>query len=481
MKRFILLFLVYFAISFSVTAQQYPEWDAVFSRITREVTQHSEAYGQLKNITQQVGHRLTGSAQGEKAETFAYQLLALYGLNTRYQTFEAESWSRGSLAVEINHQKYRSVALAHSPVKTDITGSMVDMGNGLEEDYQQNPEAAKGKIILTTIGILPGSRQGLQNLHRSEKTALAIRYGAKGIIFINAAPGNILLTGTASVTGKIIPIPAVCIGNNDGMQLKSQLQSTPAVAHISMFNFAGKIKSRNIIAVIPGKTKPKEKIVIGGHLDSWDLATGAIDNGIGAFSVIDIARTFKSLNLQPARTIEFVLFMGEEQGLLGSKAYTNNAIADGSIAEIKYMFNLDMSNNPKGFSATSTGDKPLFQSIGTIANSIDTSFTNTFRSGFGLHSDHQPFMLQGIPIAGLMGSLSKEALQCYHADCDDFNLVNEPELKNTVRFAAMLLYGLADAPELNAKRLSDGELKEALINSQLEKPLKISGDWRWED
>jgi Zn-dependent M28 family amino/carboxypeptidase len=88
-----------------------------------------------------------------------------------------------------------------------------------------------------------------------------------------------------------------------------------------MTNFSGMIKARNVIATIKGKTMPNEKVVVGGHLDSWDLATGAIDNGIGSFSVLDMARTFKVLNLQPERTVEFVMFMGEEEGLLGSKAY----------------------------------------------------------------------------------------------------------------------------------------------------------------
>ena len=462
-------------------AQSRPEWEAIFKIIDAEVEQHSTAYNNLQKVTEDIGHRLTGSVQGAKAEAYAYELLKSYGLDVRYARFKAESWSRGSLSLVINNKKYESVSLAHSPVKANVSGGIADMGNGLEEDYINNPGAAKGKIVLASLGILPGSPSGVRNLHRSEKAALAIRHGATAILLFNAAPGGILLTGTASVTGKLISIPAICIGNEDGMQLKEQLKTVPATANIVMTNFSGKIKARNIIASIPGKIKPAEKIVIGGHLDSWDLATGAIDNGIGSFSVIDIARTFKALNLQPRRTVEFVLFMGEEQGLLGSKAYMQKALQDGTVANIKFMLNLDMSNNPKGYSATTDEDKALFQTIGSIANRIDTSFLNTFHSGFGLHSDHQPFMLQGIPAGSVSGSLSREVLNCYHADCDVFSLVNGREMKNTVRFSAMLLYGLADAPELLSKRLNDNELKAALLQSNLKEPLKISGEWRWED
>ena len=481
MIRFFLSAFFLFFSGNTLYSQSRPEWQAIFKSIDAEVQQHSAAYGNLQNATEDIGHRLTGSAQGAKAETYAFELLKSYGLNVRYAPFEAESWSRGSLSVVINNKKYGAVSLAHSPVKANVSGSIADMGNGLEEDYLNNPGAAKGKIVLASLGILPGSKSGLRNLHRSEKTALAIRHGAKAVILFNAAPGDILLTGTASVTGKLINIPAICIGNEDGMLLKKQMESAPGTASIAMTNFSGKIKARNIIASIPGKTKPAEKIVIGGHLDSWDLATGAIDNGIGSFSVIDIARTFKALNLQPERTVEFVLFMGEEQGLLGSKAYMKKALEDGTAPDIKFMLNLDMSNNPKGYSATTGDDKALFQSIGSIAHRIDTSFSNTFRSGFGLHSDHQPFMLQGIPAGSVSGSLSREVLNCYHADCDVFSLVNEQELKNTIRFSAMLLYGLADAPELQSKRLNDDELKAALLQSNLKEPLQISGEWRWKD
>ena len=84
-----------------------------------------------------------------------------------------------------------------------------------------------------------------------------------------------------------------------------------------MTNVSKKIKARNVIATLPGKSD--DRIVIGGHLDSWDLATGAADNGLGSFTIIDIARIFKVLKIKPKRTIDFVLFMGEEQGAVQSE------------------------------------------------------------------------------------------------------------------------------------------------------------------
>lgn len=471
-----------------VAAQDKPEWQSVFSKINQEVLSHSQAYSSLKKATETVGHRLTGSANGKKAETFAFDLLRSYGFtDLRYQPFEVESWSRGTIRVQMGTdvnqlQEVKSVSLAHSPVKADVQLEVVDMGNGLEEDYTADPEKVKGKIALVYLGVLPGSKPGTKSLHRSEKTAIATKYGAKGVIIINTATGGILLTGTASVTGKLIPIPAVCIGKEDGMAWKDKLKTGKVYSHITLTNFSGMIKARNVIATIKGKSLPDEKVVVGGHLDSWDLATGAIDNGIGSFSVLDMARTFQALRLRPERTVEFVLFMGEEQGLLGSRAYVDQSIKDKSINQVRYMLNYDMTNDPKGYSSSSDESKELFQSIGTIARSIDTTFKNTFRSGAGLHSDHQPFMLHGVPTGGAAGgALPNNSGPCYHADCDGFNLVDEMGMKNTVRFNAMLLYGIADAKEIKARHLTDTETRDFLIKNNLKEPLQIAGDWRWND
>lgn len=467
-------------------AQVKPEWAAIFGKINAEVDQHSKAYSSLKTATENIGHRLTGSENGKKAESFAYNLLKSYGFkDVKYQPFEVESWSRGSLAVKIgtdlnNLQTLKSVSLAHAPVKANVKLELVDMGNGLEEDYINHPGKVTGKIAVVYLGILPGSKAGLKNLHRSEKTALSTKYGAKGIIIINTATGGILLTGTASVTGKLIPDPAVCIGKEDGLMLKENMKKAMHYASIDMTNQSGLIKARNIIATIKGKALPKEKVVIGGHLDSWDLATGAIDNGIGSFAVIDMARTYQSLKLQPERTVEFVLFMGEEEGLLGSRAYVDQAMTNNTLDQVRYMLNYDMTNDPKGFSTTIAESKDLFVGIGEIAQTFDTSYKNIFNNGAGLHSDHQPFMLQGIPTGGGAGGrLPNNAGPCYHADCDDFKLVDEKGLKNTVRYGAMLLYGIADAKELKSRRFTDLEVRDFMIKNNLKEALEIAGEWRW--
>lgn len=455
----------------------------LFARIDTEIKENSKGYSTLKEATETIGHRLTGSENGAKAEEYTYSKFKEYGFeDVVYQTFEVEAWARGTVSLNINDEPIKVVTLGHSPIEASITGEIVDMGNGLEADYAAQPDVVKGKIALVYISLLPGSPEGLTNLHRSEKTALAIKYGATGIIIFNQVDKGVLLTGTASVTGELIPIPAVCIGKEDGMALKESLKTGKAVAKIEMTNNSDFIKARNVIATLPGNEIPQEEIILGGHLDSWDLATGAIDNGIGSFAVLDIARAFKANDLNPKRTVRFVMFMGEEQGLLGSKYMVGQAIENNTMDNIKYMMNLDMSGNPIGINAGGKlDDEQFFKDLGAAIQQQDTIYKNTFTNRSGLHSDHQPFMLEGVPILSVNGNLDRSIYDCYHSDCDDFNLVNKDHMTNTARFGTMMLYSLAQANKLPAVKMDSETTKEFMIKNNLKEKLIIGNDWKWEE
>ena len=477
MKSKIILTACFISSTMLLSAQTNQE---ILNLINNEVEVNSEAYSQLKKATETIGHRATGTENGRKAEEYAANLLRSYGYDVSFQEFSFNGWNRKSLNLKINNQPIKAVALAHSPANVKLSGELIDLGNGLEDDYKQLGDKVKGKVVFAALGLLEGTSKEIENLHRSEKTALAEKYGAKGIILFNRPAGGILLTGTASVTGDIIKIPAINISLEDGLKIKEQLTKRKEVAKIEMKNDVGQMKGRNIIARKIGSKFPKEKIVLGGHLDSWDLATGAIDNGVGSFSVIDIARTYKKLNLQNDRTLEFVLFMGEEVGLLGSKHYVEQAIKDGSINQIKAMSNMDMTTNPKAYYSTMDANLNVLNEYAKDVQKLIPDFKLNAFSSVDLHSDHQPFMLQGVPIIGLSDSqFTKGALNCYHANCDTFDYVEEIGLKNNVILETYLLYRLSNLNDLPAKRWTEEEIKTNLIKGNLETPLRISGDWRW--
>jgi hypothetical protein len=462
----------------------------IFKRINEETLQHSKAYETLKDASKTIGHRLTGSANGKKAEDYAYNLLSSYGFkgSVKYMPFAVESWSRDSVALQVvpsqsdDFRSIKTVALALTPVFSDLKAEIIDCGNGLETDFEALGDKVKGKIALINIGIFPANPK-LKNLHRSEKTALAIRYGAVGVIIANQVKGGVLLTGTASVTGKLISIPAVCISVEDGEKLREMLKTENKMqAHIFMKNRSGIINARNVVATLKGSSLPDEKIIIGGHLDSWDLATGTTDNGLGSFTILEIARIFKALNLKPKRTIEFVMFMGEEQGLLGSEAMVEKLLKAKQIDKVKYMVNLDMATNVIGFNTGGREEMlPFFTETGKLIQKIDTAYQNKIQTAMGLHSDHQGFMMEGIPVTSPVGNPNPKMFECYHADCDDVRWANKQYLDNAARFTAMMLYALADAPEIPAKRLNSEATRQFLVKQGLKQALQIANDWRWTD
>jgi Zn-dependent M28 family amino/carboxypeptidase len=455
----------------------------VLNEINQEVENNSQAYSNLEKITSDIGHRLTGSENGAEAEQYTYELLKSYGYeDVQFHQFEVEAWARDSVRLEINNEEVKEVvSLGHSPVSADVEHEVVDVNNGLRADFESLKDEVKGKIALVYIGILDGSPEGLKNIHRSEKTALAIEYGAKGIIIVNQVPGGVLLTGTASVTGSLIDIPAICISYEKGMELKEQLKNNEKItAHIQMSNTSEMIKSRNVIATLPAKEKTDESIIIGGHLDSWDLSTGAIDNGIGIAAILDIARTYKALDLQAKRNIKFVMFMGEEQGLLGSKEMVKMLAEEGELGNVAYMMNIDMSGNPKGFNASGREEMvPIFDEIGYKIQAVDSSYENVNANKAGLHSDHQSFMMEGVPVVGLVGNLERKVYSYYHSNGDDFSLVNEKHLKNTVRFGGMFLWELANLEEIPAEKLDFEQTKKFLIDQDLKEELELGNEWKW--
>ncbi len=432
-----------------------------------------------------IGHRLTGSPQGAKAENAADSLFRLSGLPVVQRfPFTAQAWSRGTVQLTVSgmdtSMHIDAVALANTPLETSVEAPIVDIGNGLAIDLDRVGEQVKGAAVMVNLGLV-NAPEGSRNLHRSEKAALAIEHGAAAIIFVNQVEGHVLLTGTASINGNLIGIPAACIATEDGARLRLSLQEgVPLRARLSMTNKSEQVRANDIIAEIPGTKWPEEVILVGGHLDSWDLATGATDNGLGSFSILDLARAMAAAPIKPERTIRFVLFMGEEQGLLGSRALVEHYREMGELDRIRCMINLDMTGNPRGFGvAGPEGWKDVVTASCATIHELDTAaFAGQVSEEVWLHSDHQPFLLHGVPVLYPLSDLGKHVYGCYHSSCDDIHLVDPQAMVNNVRFVGPMLYLLASAEQLPSHFSEDG-LRQRLIDAGLEGPLRIGGDWPW--
>jgi len=466
----------------AVDAQTIAERMIAFEEVAGKSTM---AYERLAWATSHIGHRLTGSLNGARAEALADSIFHADGLDTVYShSFEADAWSRGSVKLTIGDGKgsrhMACVALANTPLHCAVEATLVDAGNGLPTDLERIGDKAKGAVLLVNIGLVAGT-EGSVNLHRSEKASLAQKAGAVALVFVNQVEGHVLLTGTASIDGKLISVPAACIATEDGLDIRAQLADRQYVtARLEMHNTSDRVVARNIIAELRGTEHPDEVIIVGGHLDSWDLATGATDNGLGSFSIIDLARVMASMPFRPQRTVRFVLFMGEEQGLLGSRDLVSSYTRSGEIPKIRCMINLDMSGNPQGFGVAGPGNwHELVTDLSHDIRALDTAaFEGRTSKEVWLHSDHQPFLLAGIPVLYPLSDLGKHVYGCYHSNCDDIQLVEPQAMTNNVRFVGALVIGLAAANEL-PEHFTPENLKTRLIDAGLEGPLRIGGDWPW--
>lgn len=476
LKFILFLFIIFLSGCFFLkdTEQQKKLWE--------EISNNYNGYDDLKESIEKNGHRFTTSLNAYKTEELIYDKLKSYGLNPDFSFFELEIWNRVDVKLLIssndNNVQLETVSLALSPRNANISAQIIDVGDGLRKDFEFKKDSIKRKIVLINLDLDSTEDLSDQNLHRSEKTALAINYGAVGVIFINPYKGGVLFTGAASVTGSLIPIPAVCITNEDGEEMRSNLtRGDKITAMIQMHNESKKLIARNVTASITGTKFPDEKIVIGGHLDSWDLADGAIDNGIGVFSILDIARAFAITNTQCNRTVEFAFWSGNEQGLCGSIKY----IKDNYLKDIRYYINIDMTGNPSGFNVEGRDEMTdAFMEIGETIQMIDSTFKNELKSKVSIHSDNVSFAIKGIPTLQIIGNLDPVVYKYYHSNKDKFDLVNKDHMKYTSAVMAVTLFELANMRRIEAQKLTSDQISEFYEKAGLKEKMIVTKQWKWD-
>lgn len=459
-------------------------YQRTFRCIQLEVDQNSQAPELLADMCHNFGPRYAGSQGATQAEDMAAMLFLSYGIdNVFFQPFSFEQWQRGPLELTILSKNQtdtlQALSLAYSP-SAQCTGELVDVGNGLIEDYTS--VNVNGKIAVFYLGLLPDTPEGVRNVHRSEKVSFAIAQGAIACLTINDSPSNpsLCVTGTASLDRHAIKIPAVNVSYKDGMELKEHLKNSRLRAQIKMENSFKEVQARNVVARMEGSEFPKETIVVGAHLDSWDISLGAIDNASGAVAVLDMARTFTSLGLKPKRTIDFVLFMAEEEGEYGSELYVEEAKRQNTLQDIRYMFNHDMSVNTCGFNLMGRYEsEEFFLQVGEVIQHTDSTFTNQIQHHAYLGSDHAEFIYEGIPTFDPYTS-SYEVYGTYHTPADTPEAVTDDMLKSNIKLSSMILYALSNTANLPAERFSPEQVRNYLIENELQEGLVISGEWVWD-
>lgn len=446
---------------------------AVADRLLAEILGRPAAHAALGRLCDTVGGRPAGSEAARRAEDWAHGLLGDWGLHdVRFETFSVTAWQRGPLTAAVEApDAWPLAALAHgySPARADVRGAVVDAGHGEPEDFARLGDAARGAVCLADEDASPGQRVR----HRSEKLAAAVDAGAAALLIHSRDAGVVARTGVCAAAEAAIP--SLGISLEDGLRLKRLLAagSVPTV-HIAMTNGFATRPTRNVLADLTGRERPDEIVLAGGHLDSWDVAQGAVDNGLGAAIVLEMARALAALaavGWRPRRTVRFALWAAEEIGLLGSKHHV--AQHGDALDDIVAVMNFDMTGDPFGYWTPGHAPAPLLVALADQLAPL--GMRRAFDDKAGLHSDHEPFMLEGVPVVGLRATLPPDIGRTYHSHSDTFDKVALAPFARAACVGAHTLLALADAPERPLPRLGPPAVRRMLERAALVEALAVAG------
>ena len=454
MKKF-LSTIVILLIVFDLNAQNS---DSIFiRRIADEILVNGKAYDDLRELTKQIGGRLSGSPQMVKAEQWGLKIFqSLQPDNAWLQECMVPHWVRGgkdeAIATDGRQKKSLDViALGNSlgSGKSGVAGNVVEVNSFEQLDVIK--DIVKGKIVFYNYAFNPKFVKTFQAYgdavrYRGGGASQAAKYGAIGAIVrsMSESTDNYPHTGSLRYDSAYKKIPAVAIGLKDADWLSTQLKKgTISVLLKTYGHFLADTVGHNVIAELKGSQFANEYITIGGHLDSWDPAEGAHDDGTGVVQTIEVLRVFRALGYQPKRTIRFVLFANEENGLRGGTKYAEEAASKGE----KHIFALESDEGgftPRGFSLT--GSEEQYQKLKNWEPLLCPYGGCEIETGGG-GSDIGPLnRLQKTPVAGYMPD-SQRYFDLHHARNDVFEAVNKRELElGAVNIAALIYlvdkYGL---------------------------------------
>ena len=328
----------------------------------------SQAYETLAHLTDDIGPRLSGSKQAAAAVTWTTERFRSWGIDVRNEPVMVPHWIRGREEARlVSHmdQKIVLTALGGSVATPEkgITAEVIEVNDF--DELKALGTKVRGKIVYFNNPMdmeLVHARHAFEAYRkavafRGAGASRAAEYGAVAALIRSVGSASLRTphTGSLKYDPKQPKIPAAAMTAEDAMLIDRLLKRGQTVRmHLVLTpRELPDVKSFNVVAEIKGSEHPEEIVVIGGHLDSWDLGTGAIDDGSGVAMVMETMRLLKQLDIKPRRTIRCVLFMNEENGLRGGKQYFEDHKKEKHVAAIETDAGAAA---PTGFATTVTGD-----------------------------------------------------------------------------------------------------------------------------
>lgn len=449
-------------------------------------TMQNDDYQYLEELSDNIGARVTGSPQAAKAVAWGAEKMKAIGLeNVHTESWQLfRGWTRISADAELLAPIHRSLMVdsmgwVGSTPAGGVDADVVPVNGFQLQDEMKNSANWRGKILLVVQkGPPPENRMAafakfgdfLKAAH--EAGAVAVIGGQGGS---KSTGMHLTHTGILGFDASF-DIPVVSMAAEDQEQLERYLDhsETPRL-HINVQNrfTDGPVPSANVVGEIRGTTNPEQIIVVGGHLDSWDLASGTTDNGCGTATTLGAAEAIMKSGMKPRRTIRFVLFTGEEQGLDGSVAYTRmhkDEMANHVAAVI-----LDNGQGPvDGFNLGGRAD--LVPAFFKFADSLQAFGKMSVDDNTEFGTDTGPFILAGLPGINLSQD-SPQYRYTHHSNVDTFDKVDPAILDRDATVMALTAFWIADRPERLATPWPAAQTAHMLIEKHDDQMLKAFGLW----
>ncbi|MDA0985979.1 MAG: M20/M25/M40 family metallo-hydrolase [Bacteroidetes bacterium] len=424
----------------------------------------------LQELCDVIGGRASGSKNNLESVEWGLKKFHEAGVSAKKEAFTVprfwlENKTEGKISGAANFDvRLSAMPFSISSKNGNFTGELISAGKGTDEELQKVNSKMKDKFLFIEsdeLKDIDGLFVDYANSARIEKYAIGL--GVKGIVYMGSRPSMTMFRHNASL-GEKNKTPLFSIAREHGARISRLLNlgKKLSISIKSDIEEKGEYESFNVVAEIKGRTKPDEIVLIGAHLDSWDLGQGANDNGCNISMMIDLARQITKLGIKPKRTIRFVLWNGEEQGMFGSWKYTNDHANE--LDNHVMIGSIDIgSGRINGFFTNGRAD--VYSEVGKALKVV---------SGFGpfnnldepvVGTDNYDFMLHGVP--NFVGNHEPQVYgPTYHAESDTYDKVDLRQLRINGAVTAAVIWYFANE-DVKLPRHKRADVQKLIDNSSL--------------
>ena len=470
----------------ALDAQRVDRQESDMGRLIAAMLGDTPLVTDLRSLTQEIGGRPTASAANRDAVFWGVERFREAGVAVSREAFTMpRRWLERSATAEVRGDgisfpaRMAAMPFSAATARGGVTAPLIGVGFGTDDDFARAGASVRGAFILVATPELldvDGLFREYGEAYLTERRA--VDAGARGVIYMGSRAEGVLYRHNSSLLGDLArPMAIMDRGPaTRAFALLSAGRSLTLTLNLDL-DTGGPYESHNVIAEIRGSTRADEIVVVGAHIDSWDLGGGALDNGANVALVIDVARQMQRLGIRPERTIRFALWNGEEEGLQGSAAYTrtHERELDRHVMAMSFDIGCGLIN---GFF---TGGRPevlagLEHRLGPIRGL--GPFTNLDVPIVG--TDNFDFMMHGV--ANLVGNQEPATYgPNYHASTDQFDQCDVRTLRLNAAIVAAVTYGFATGPA-PWRRQTRAEIDRLIASTDLEEQMRTFSVWaEWED